>query len=87
VYTYTQIGVFVQLVLNQRKKTNGWLAQEVGISPSYLSLILRGQRPLQDSVERRIMEVLHLRTDWTLEVYASFVHDRMEAFLKKHKRE
>ena len=55
-----EIEVTTKLI--KLKKSKGWLAEQVGISPAYLSDILHGNRIAEDRV-RQIRKVLKLEGD------------------------
>lgn len=49
----------VMIALKKIGKTNKWLAEQIGISPSYLSDILHGNRKATEKVEL-ISEILKI---------------------------
>lgn len=55
-----EIEVTTKLI--KLKKFKGWLAEQVGISPAYLSDILHGNRIAEDRV-RQIRKILKLDGD------------------------
>ncbi|WP_270314936.1 XRE family transcriptional regulator [Ligilactobacillus agilis] len=55
-----EIEVTTKLI--KLKKSKGWLAEQVGISPAYLSDILHGNRIAEDRV-RQIRKILKLDGD------------------------
>lgn len=57
----TAIGVLVWAILNSRGKTQSWLAEETGLSVSYLTLLLSDQRPLLPHLEEKLRKALGLR--------------------------
>lgn len=50
----------VMIALKKIGKTNKWLAEQLGISPSYLSDILHGNRKAAEKVEL-ISKILKIR--------------------------
>jgi len=55
-----EIEVTTKLI--KLKKSKGWLAEQAGISPAYLSDILHGNRIAEDRV-RQIRKILKLDGD------------------------
>lgn len=68
-YDPAQINVDIILDYFQHRKqqepgfTQADLAKQAGISPGYLSKILRGQQPLSDPIKRKFSEILSAREE------------------------
>ena len=64
---YTSIGEQIKQVLHERKMTQKYFAEVIGVRPTHLSEMLRGMRNIPDETGRKIEEHLGIPSEYIMQ--------------------